>query len=107
MPVAAGAVVDVFVMAMVAPFDDTAQPGCPAGFDRLHQTMLMQGQSVGLPVGRAVDAKDVGHLQRWLGHAQALAWAALTELLRPLGLGCPRRSSGLRTLATARGETAA
>jgi hypothetical protein len=103
MPVAAGTVVNMFVVAVVALFDDTAQQGCPAGFDGLHETMLMQGQSVGLPVGWTVDAKNVGHLQRWLGHAQALA---LAEFLRPLGLGFPRLSSGLRTLAVAVGETA-
>ena len=37
----------------------------PAGFDGLHQAMLMQGQRMGLPVGGAVLSKDVGQLQGW------------------------------------------
>src|SRR5271163_4729026 len=38
-----------------------------AGLDGLHQTMLMQGQRVSLPVGGAVLSKDVGQLKGWLG----------------------------------------
>jgi hypothetical protein len=32
----------------------------------LHQTMLMQGQRVSLPVGGTVLSKDIGQLQGWL-----------------------------------------
>ena len=70
-PVAARAVDDMRVLAVVAPFDGTAQGGRATGLNGLHQLVLMQGQSVGLPVGGAVLSKDVGQLQGWLGH-QAL-----------------------------------
>jgi hypothetical protein len=63
--VSAGAVLDVGVLAVVAPFDHTAQRGCAAVFDGLHQTMLMPGQIMRLPVSGAVESKDVGQLQRW------------------------------------------
>ena len=41
--VAAGAVLNVSVLAVVAPFDAAAQHRCTAGFDGLHQAVLMQG----------------------------------------------------------------
>src|SRR5215469_3277000 len=41
----AGAVLNVGVLAVVAPFDHTAQRGGTAGFDGLHQTELMQGSA--------------------------------------------------------------
>src|SRR5437588_2789566 len=50
------------------PFDHTAKRLSPAGLDSVHQTMLMQGQRVSLPVGGAVLSKDVGQLQGWRGH---------------------------------------
>jgi hypothetical protein len=56
------------LLAVVAPFDRTAQSGRATGLNGLHQLVLMQGQSVGLPVGGAVLSKDVGQLQGWLGH---------------------------------------
>src|ERR1039458_10710968 len=54
MAVAARAISSVGVLAVVAPFDSTAQRRRPAGFDGLHQAMLMQGQGMCLPVGGAV-----------------------------------------------------
>jgi hypothetical protein len=54
------------VLAVVAPFDDAAQFGGPAGFDGMHQALLIRGHRVGLPVGGAVLSKDVGQLQGWL-----------------------------------------
>src|SRR5947208_7611001 len=66
--VAAGAIADVRELAVVAPFDDAAQSRRAAGLDGLHQTMLMQGQRVSLPVGGAVLSKDVGQLGGWPGH---------------------------------------
>jgi len=68
MPVAARTISSVRVLAVVAPFDSTAQHRRPAGLDGLHQAMLMQGQGMRLPVGGAVLSKDVGQLQAWLGH---------------------------------------
>ena len=68
MPVAAGAVLNVGVLAVVAPFDAAAQHGRTAGFDGLHQTVLMQRQRMGLPVRWAVLSKDVGQLQGWRRH---------------------------------------
>jgi len=56
------------ILAVVAPFDRTAQRRSPAGLDGLHEAVLMQGQGVVLPVSRAVLSKDVGQLQGWLGH---------------------------------------
>jgi hypothetical protein len=52
---------------VVAPFDNTTQDGRPAGFDGAHQTVLMQGQGVSLPVGWTVLSKDVGQFQGWPG----------------------------------------
>ena len=54
------------VLAVVAPFDHTAQRGCTAILDGLHQTVLMHRQRVRLPVSRAVFSKDIGQLQGWL-----------------------------------------
>jgi hypothetical protein len=65
-PVAAGTEVGMRVLAVVAPFDDAAQFGGPAGFDGMHQALLIRGHRVGLPVGGAVLSKDVGQLQGWL-----------------------------------------
>ena len=97
MAVAARAISSVRVLAMVAPFDGTAQQRRPAGLDGLHQAMLMQGQGMGLPVGGAVLSKDVGQLQGWLGH----------QLFGCLGLGgLSSRSSGLVVAPTVAGETA-
>src|SRR2546429_9883544 len=49
----AGAIVDVRVLAVAAPFDSAAHDRRATGLDGLHQTMLMQGQRVGPPVGGA------------------------------------------------------
>src|SRR5437016_5248015 len=68
MAVAAGAIAGVRELAVVAPFDHAAHHRRAAGLDRLHQSMLMQGQRVGLPVGGAVLSKDVGQLGGWLRH---------------------------------------
>ena len=68
MTVAAGAVADVGVLAVVAPFDHAAQHLRAAGFDGLHQAMLIQGQRMCLPVGGAVLSKDVGQLRSWPAH---------------------------------------
>jgi hypothetical protein len=73
--VPAGAVLNVGVLAVVAPFDAAAQHRRTAGFDGLHQAVLMQGQIVGLPVRWAVLSKDVGQLQSWLGQGLRLAFA--------------------------------
>jgi hypothetical protein len=43
MPIAAGAILNVSVLAVTAPFEDTAQLGSAAGFDGLHQTKLLPG----------------------------------------------------------------
>ncbi len=77
------------VLAVVAPFDSTAQHRGAAGLDSLHQAMLMQRQRVGLPIGGAVGqatgsgvsvhgcfahvlSKDIGQLQGWRGQSLAL-----------------------------------
>jgi len=65
--VAAGAVPNVGELAVVAPFDGAAQHRRTAGFDGLHQAVLMQGQGMRLAVRRAMLSKDVGQLQSWLG----------------------------------------
>ena len=99
-PVAAGAIVDVRVLAVVAPFDDAAQRRSAAGLDGLHQAVLMQGQGVGLPVGGAVLSKDVGQLQGWRGHQRfGCAWCLA-------GCGRSSRSRGLTVAAMMAGETA-
>jgi len=56
-------------LAVVAPFDDAAQRRRTAGFDGLHQAVLVQGQGMSLPVRRAILSKDVGQLQGWFGHS--------------------------------------
>ena len=65
MAVAAGAIDDAGVLAVVAPFDGAAQRGGTAVLDGPHHSMLMQGQGMRLPVGGAVLSKDVGQLQGW------------------------------------------
>jgi len=72
MAVTAGAVLNVGVLAVVAPFDSTAQRGRAASLNGLHQAMLVQGQWMSLPVGGAVLPKDVGQLQGWRRHGLAL-----------------------------------
>jgi len=102
MPVSAGTIVGMRVLAVVTPFDDTAQLRGPASFDGLHQALLIRGHRVGLPVGGAVLSKDVGQLQgwRWAHFLGRLAAAA------SLG-GWPIWSSGLTVAETTRGETEA
>jgi hypothetical protein len=68
MPVAAGAILNVCVLALAAPFDHTAQGGSTAVFDSLHQPLLLQRQPVRLPVSGPVESKDVGQLQGWRWH---------------------------------------
>lgn len=100
--VPAGAVLRMRVLAAVAPFDYTAQRGSAAGFDGLHQPMLVQGQGMGLPVGRAVLSKDVGQLQGWPG-IHFLARLVVTAGFA----GWSSLSRGLTVAATTCGETAA
>jgi len=42
-PVTAGTIARMGVLAVAAEFDDTAQLRCAAGLDRLHDTAMMQG----------------------------------------------------------------
>ena len=97
MAVAAGAEAGVGGLALVAPFDDAAQQRSAAGFDGLHDSVVMQGQRVGLPVGGAVFSKDVGQLRGWRGHQR---------LARGRFGGWTSRSSGEAVLPTVAGETA-
>ena len=46
LPVAAGAVPDVSVLAVAAPFDDTAQRGSAAFSDGSHQALLIEGDDL-------------------------------------------------------------
>src|SRR5208337_341155 len=93
MPVTTGTVLNVGEVAVVAPFDGAAQDGGAAGFNGPHQTMLMQGQGMGLAESGTVLAKDVGQLQSGCRH--------YFVVLRPPGLGLrPRRSRGLAVAAT-------
>ena len=77
--VAARAIPNVGELAVVAPFDGAAQERRTAGFDGLHQAVLMQGQGMRLPVRRAILSKDVGQLQSWLrqGLRPEFAFAAV------------------------------
>src|SRR5271157_21142 len=61
--VAAGAVANVSELAVVAPFDGAAQQGRTAGFDGLHQAVLMQRQGMRLAVRGAVLSKDAERTQ--------------------------------------------
>src|ERR1039457_781616 len=106
--VAAGAIDDAGVLAVVAPFDGAAH-GCGAAvLDGPHQAPLMQGQGMRVPVGGAVLSKDVGQLQSWRGHAGPLrcgglglgsglaaeALSGLQLIQRTLGLGDELRRDG-------------
>src|SRR5664279_6299867 len=98
MAVPAGAIPGVRELALVAPFDHTAQQRGTAGFDGLHDPVVMQGQRVGSPVGGAVLSKDVGQLQGWLRAHRA------ERLVATAGLGgWPIWSSGLTVAETTRG----
>ena len=101
MAVATGAIPGMGILALVAPFDHTAQQRSAAAFDGLHDTVVMQGQRVGLPVGGAVLSKDVGQLQGWLGTHFLERWVAVAGLA-----GWSSLSSGLRVAATTCGDTA-
>ena len=102
MTVAARTISSVRVLAVLAPFDTSAQHRRPAGLDGLHQAMLMQGQGMCLPVGGAVLSKDVGQLQGWLGHQPffrtltlgGLALSRLEQLIQRTGRSadCGRRN---------------
>src|ERR1017187_1560641 len=102
MAVAARAISSVGVLAVVAPFDSPAHRRGPAGFDGLHQAMLMQGKVMCLPVGGAVFSKDVGQLQGWLGHQPffrtltlgGLALSRMEQLVQRTGpsAGCGPRN---------------
>jgi len=72
MAVAAGAIDDAGVLAVVAPFDSTAQSGGTAVLDGLHRAMLVQGQGMRAPVEGTVLSKDAGQLWGWLGHGGPL-----------------------------------
>ena len=80
MAVAAGPIAGMGELAVVAPFDGAAQQRRTAGLDGLHQTVLMQGQGMSLPVRRAKLSKDVGQLRGWLRQDlwPALAFAGVT-----------------------------
>ncbi len=88
------------VLAVVAPLEGAAQGRSAAGFDGLHQAVLVQRQTVCLPVSRAVLSKDGGQLQGWPWH-QALRG-------RPAFLAGRIRmeSSGLAVAAILAGDTA-
>ena len=90
------------VLALVAPFDHTAQQRSAAAFDGLNDTVVMQGRRVSLPVGGAVLSKDVGQLHGWRGHQRL---ARLVEAVAGLA-GGSSLSSGLRVAATTCGDTA-
>src|ERR1700694_4850574 len=78
---------------LAALFDVAAQSRRPAGLDRLHQFELMQGEIVGLPVGGAVQSKDVSQLESWPLHRLLLLRTALR--LRPvLALQLIQRTHG-------------
>ena len=94
MAVAAGPIAGMGELAVVAPFDGAAQQRRTAGLDGLHQTVLMQGQGMRLPVGGAVLSKDVGELGSWLGHAYCAA--AGTAVVGSDFLAWARRPSFLR-----------
>src|SRR5258708_23255977 len=78
MPVAAGAILNVGVLALAAAFDHTAQSGSTAVFDSLHQPLLLPRQIVRLPVSGAMESKDVGQLHGWRWHALALGFGFRT-----------------------------
>jgi len=98
MPVPAGTIDDARVLAVVAPFDGAAQCGGTAVDDGLHEAVLVQGQGMRLPVGRAVLSKDVGQLgsrpvhSAWLGCGLGLGPGAAAELLT--GLQAIQRTFG-------------
>jgi hypothetical protein len=107
MPLAARAIDDTRVLAVVAPFDSTAQSGGTAVLDGPHQAQLMPGQGMRLPVRGTVLSKDVGQLQGWLGQVGPLgcglglgfglaaeALAGLHLIQRTLGLGDELRRNG-------------
>jgi hypothetical protein len=96
-PHKAGAIAGVSVLTLVAPFDHAAQQRRAASFDGLHNSVVMQGQRVGLPVSWAVLSKDVGQLQGWRGHQRLDAFALP---------GLSNRSKGLMVLPMVTGETA-
>jgi len=96
--VAAGAIDDTAVLAVVAPFDGAAHGGGTAVDDGLHQAMLMQGQGMRAPVGVAVLSKDVGQLRSRPGHGGPLG--------RGLGFGfgfAAEAFSGLHVIQRAGG----
>jgi hypothetical protein len=95
----------VRVLAVVAPFDDAAHGRSTAGFDGLHQAMLIEGQAMSLPVSGAVLSKDVGQLQGWRRHQRWARWTRL-PLAGWLGAGLSNRSSGLWVAPMVAGETA-
>ena len=97
MAVAAGAIASVGVLALIAPFDNGAQGGSPAGLDGSHDAVVMERHEVSLPVVRAVLPKDVAQLDSWRRHQR---------LERLLLAGLSRRSNGLAVLPMVAGETA-
>jgi hypothetical protein len=97
--IAAGTVANMRELTVVAPFDSAAQDRRAAGLDGFDHAVLIERQTVSLPVCRAVLSKDVGQLQRWLGQSYGL----------PLGLRELRStlSSGLTVAAMTCGPTCA
>jgi hypothetical protein len=105
--VAAGAIDDERVLAVVAPFDGAAQGRRAAVLNGLHQAVLVQGQGMRMPVGVAVLSKDVGQLRGWWGHTGPLrrglgfgfrlaaeALSGLQLIQRTLGLANELRRDG-------------
>jgi hypothetical protein len=107
--VAAGAIDDAGMFAVVAPFDSAAQGRGAAVLDGPHPAPRMQRTVMRLPVRGSVLSEDVGQLQGWLRHAGPLrrgpgfgfgfaaqALAGLQLIQRALGVANElRRDSGV------------
>ena len=92
----------MFVLAVVAPFEDTPQFRSPAGLDGVHQTVLMPGQGVGLPVRGRLAFVEIRRPTPRLAGDSFLRALVGSWFHRPSSL-----SSGLAVVATTLGETAA
>ena len=84
MPVAAGVVADLRMIAVAALFDVAAQGRGAAGFNGPHDAQLWQRQRVRGAVGFTVLSKDVSQLEGWPAHGELLCRVTL-------GLGLGRR----------------
>ena len=99
-PVAAGTVEDMSLLAMGAEFDHTTQRWSAAVFDGAHHLPVMVGQGMRLPVSGAVLPEDLRQLQGWRRAHRFTLWVAAFT-------GWCKRSSGLTVAATTLGVTAA